>query len=186
MACGFGFEIKQDYFHWLCEMVHIDQEERSYWILAKDLFNKKYYSLIEHDENRASDGLELRDDYLRSINYPAYVCFNDECSVLEMLIALACRMDFETGDPYDDSLNRTAFWFWEMMDNLGLTAFSDDCYVELGGISAVDRIINNFLERNYNKDGFGGLFPLERADGDQRNVELWYQMNQYLMEREAR
>ena len=137
-------DVYQDYFQWLCEMVHIDQEDRSYWILAKDLHQHPFYSLIPHDENRASDGLELREDYLHFINYPKYVSIDGECTVFEMLVALARRMDFETSDPYDkdDYNDRTAYWFWEMMDNLGLIVFSDDCYVEYDGMAvAADHLI---------------------------------------------
>lgn len=178
-------DIEQDYFRWLCEMVHIDQEDKAYWLLAKDLHRIEFYALVAHDENRASDGLELREEYLREINYPKYVDICGECSVFEMMIGLARRMDFETGDPYDfdDSIDRTSFWFWEMIDNLGLIAFDDDSYVEYDGMNNVENIIEKFLERRYGWNGEGGLFPLNYCREDQREVEIWYQMNQYLNER---
>ena len=181
------FDIEQDYFHWLCEMVHIDQEGTSYWLLAKELHRVKFYSMVPHDENRASDGIELREEYLKEINYPRFVDICGECSVFEMLIGLARRMDFETGDPYDfeNSVDRTSYWFWEMIDNLDLIAFDDDSYVEYNGMDEVPKIIENFLERNYSRDGVGGLFPIYRSKEDQRKVEIWYQMNQYLNERDA-
>ncbi len=181
----YDLDIAQDYFHWLCEMVHIDQGNTSYWILAKDLHHIDFYSLVAHDENRALDGIELRDEYLSEINYPKYVDIEGECSVLEMIIALARRMDFETSDPYDleESVDRTAFWFWEMLDNLGLTKFSDDAYVELEGQIYVEWIIDLLLERKYEPNGLGGLFPLDYCEEDQREVEIWYQMNAYLNER---
>lgn len=184
MDYGFGFDVNQDYFRWLCDIVHIDQGDRSYWILAKDLHQKEFYSLIAHDENRASDGLELREEYLGSVGYPKYVDIGGECSVFEMLIALARRMDFETSDPYDvhDSTDRTSYWFWEMIDNLGLLPFSDDSYVEYGGMTQVDSILDIFLERGYKWNGQGGLFPLSMASEDQRDVEIWYQMAAYLNE----
>ena len=120
MYANYGFDIDQDYFAWLCEMVHIDQMERSYLNLAKDLHYRKFYALVNHDENRASDGIALRELYLREINYPKYVTIDGDCSVLEMLIALAERIDYETCDPYDTNgpKYRTTYWFWEMIDNL--------------------------------------------------------------------
>lgn len=183
----YGFDINQDYFQWLCELVHVDQVDTSYWILAKDLYRKEFYSLVPHDENRASDGLELREEYMREINYPKYISIDRECSVLEMLIALARRMDFETGDPYDlnNSNDKTAYWFWEMIDNLGLLPYCDDDYVDFGGMTQVDGILDEFLERGYSWDGHGGLFPLDSSEEDQRDVEIWYQMNAYLMEKNA-
>lgn len=187
MTYGLGFDVEQDYFHWLCELVHVDQEYVSYWILAKDLHHKTFYSLVDHDENRAGDGLELREEYLRHIGYPKYVDIPGECTVLEMIIALARRIEFETSNPYDleDTVDRTSFWFWEMIDNLGLTKFSDDAYVELEGQVYVDWIVDNFLNRRYEPNGFGGLFPLEHSFENQCNVEIWYQMSAYLLEKDV-
>ncbi len=185
-AVNYGFDIDQDYFAWLCEMVHIDQMDRSYMNLAKDLHHRKFYSLVSHDENRASDGQELREYYMREINYPKYLELEGECSVLEMLIGLARRMDFETNNPYDINgpKDKTTYWFWEMIDNLGLMKFSDDVYYQNGGANKVDKILDRFLNRRYSKDGTGGLFPLDNPRRDQREVEIWYQMNSYLAERE--
>lgn len=183
---GSYYDIQQDYFHWLCEMVHIEQEERSYWILAKDLHRKVFYPIIEHDENRALDGLELREQYMSDKSYVKYLDMPDECSVLEMLIGLAQRMDFETSDPLEENYqDKTSYWFWEMIDNLGLIAFDDESYVDLEGQTYVDSIIDEFIERRYSPNGDGGLFPLRRSRNDQRNVEIWYQMSAYLTENEA-
>ena len=181
----FGYDVKAEYFRWLCDLVDIEQEDRSYSILARDLFRKEFVALVKHDENRASDGLELREEYLREINYPKYVEIEGECSVLEMLIALARRIDFETSDPYDlnNTVDRTSYWFWEMIDNLGLIEFSDDCYVEYDGSFMVDAIVDRWLDREYSWDGNGGIFPLKYTNEDQRDVEIWYQMNMYLNEK---
>lgn len=180
------FDINQSYFEWLCDIVHVDQGDKSWWILFKDLYNKKFYSLIPHDENRAWDGLELREDFMHEIWYPKYMDIDGECSVLEMLIGLARRIDFETSNPYEDSQNdSTVYWFWEMIDNLGLLPFDDDSYVDNGGMHFVNSILNNFVERKYSRNGNGGLFPLEHSRQDQRRVEIWYQMSEYLTEREA-
>ena len=188
MACGFGFNIEQDYFHWLCELVHIDQEERSYWLLAKDLYHAEFYALIERDENRAADGLELREEYLSETGYPDFIDIHGECSVFEMIVGVARRIDFQTRDPFEeggDSCDRTAYWFWEMMENLGLTEFSDDVYMQVEGFDIVDSIINQLVERQYESDGNGGLFPLRYPAEDQRNTEIWYQMCAYLNEKKA-
>ena len=92
------YDINQDYFEWLCEMIHVDQIDRSYWILMRDLHNKKFVSFIPHDENRAYDGLELRDDYLREIWYSKYEEIEGECSVLEMLIGLESAINASGGN----------------------------------------------------------------------------------------
>lgn len=180
------FDIDQNYFEWLCEMVHVDQGDRSWWILLKDLHNKTFYSLIPHDENRIYDGLELREDYMRELWYPKYEEIEGDCSVLEMLIGLARRMDYETVDPYnDDEPSHIVYWFWEMIDNLGLIVFDDESYVERGGMHYVSHILNNLVERKYSRSGRGGLFPLLHNRKDQRRIEIWYQMSAYLLEKQA-
>ena len=178
--------IEQDYFEFLCDIIGVNRVGHSYWILLSELHKRPFYSFVDHDENRASDGIELREEYLRDIHYPMYIELEGECSVLEMLIGLARRMDFETSDPYDfsESSNRTPYWFWEMLDNLGFLPFDDESYVEYGGKVFVNREIDRLLERGYSRNGNGGLFPLESSSKDQRKVELWYQMNAYLRERE--
>ena len=177
--------IKHEYFHWLCDIVKPEQESGSYHFLLTDLHEKEFISLVDHDENRAYDGIELRDEFLRELGYPKYTDIPGECSVLEMMVGLARRMDFETADPYDyDISDRTSHWFWEMVDNLGLSAFDDGNYDELGGYSYVDSVLETLVERKYLEDGYGGLFPLKRPSGDQRKVELWYQMGAYLRENE--
>lgn len=184
MTYNFGFDVEEDYFNWLCEGVHIDQVERSYLLLARDLHSTIFYAVVPHDENRALDGMELREDYLGEMNCPDYVDIEGDCSVFEMLIGLAKRIGFETRNPTDLRMksDRVGFWFWEMIDNLGLMDFDDDSYYELGGADAVDDILERLLNREYQSNGAGGLFPLRRAAEDQRGVEIWYQMSVYLNE----
>lgn len=58
--------------------------------------------------------------------------------------------------------------------------------LELGSQSTkseIDEKLVTFMERRYNNDGSGGgLFPLRGPDRNQRRVELWYQMNAYILE----
>ena len=55
---------------------------------------------------------------------------------------------------------------------------SDDCF----DISEVERKVNNIIDRNYAKNGDGGLFSVRNPDIDMRYAELRYQMNWYLGE----
>ena len=180
-------ELNYEYFQWLCDMVHIEQERTSWKLVAKDLHRMIFVPLIERDENRALDGLDLRDQFIESEWYNQRDEIEGECTVFEMLVALAQRMDFETTGAYDENSmgsDRTAYWFWEMTDNLGLTAYDDDSYVDLDGTTYVEQIIDEFVNREYDYDGTGGIFPLKHAEKDQRNVEIWYQMSAYLYENE--
>ena len=186
-------DVGQMYFEWLKDLVGADQQIRSYDILLLVLHHKQFRSYVDHDENRAFDGLELRDEFLEEsrIGHCDWNGVDPDlpCSVLEMMIALARRMDFETSDPYEDELSglndKTAYWFWEMIENLGLTEVDDDAYSEKWAKAYVDSVIDALVERRYTYSGEGGLFPLDYPEEDQRDIEIWYQMSAYLAEREG-
>jgi hypothetical protein len=46
-----------------------------------------------------------------------------------------------------------------------------------------ERTIKKWLVRDIKPNGEGGLFPMNWNQEDQRGLELWYQMQQYLAER---
>jgi hypothetical protein len=77
---------------------------------------------------------------------------------------------------------RMVDWFWMMLGNAELDGFTDEAFYALRGHILVDKILNRILDRTYKRDGIGGLFPLKHPKKDQRRVELWYQMNAYLVE----
>lgn len=175
-------EIKTEYFQWLCELIHVETGGASYWLLMKDLHSKEFTSgVITNDDNRAMDGMQLREEYIVDSPYIDGPDIEGPCSMLEMLIALARRIDFELSTP-DDTRDLTPSYFWEMIENLGLMAYSDDVYISLNGMFEVNNVVSMFLAREYKKNGRGGLFPLKKSKEDQRGVEIWYQMNAYLME----
>ena len=187
MVCGIrGMrgDVRQDYFNWLCDMMHVDTGVASYWLLFHDLHSIEFVSHVDHDDNRAADGIALRERYSADAPWVDYDALEGPCSVLEMMIALAEAMDFEMSDAVND-IRQPAKYFWEMLGNLGLIKYSDDAYVELDGMYNVRGIVDDFLNRNYLANGRGGLFPLKHTTTDQRNVEIWYQMAGYLRENYA-
>ena len=102
------------------------------------------------------------------------------CSVLEMMLALSIRCEEHIMDDPEIG-NRTGEWFWIMIVNLGLGSMDDTRYDE----EYVDDILDKFLNREYDADGTGGLFPVRNpryAQYDLRNVDIWYQLNWYLQE----
>lgn len=175
-------EVRQDYFDWLCNIIGVENEHESFVLLANDLWNTEFVSLVPHDENRIGDVMQLRKQYLDEVNcYDGWYLDGFPCNMLEVLIALAGRMDFEISEPEDFS-NHTAIFFWDMMRNLGLDRYADEVYVQNGGMENVKKILKKMIWREYEGDGHGGLFPLCRPHEDQRKVELWYQMQEYLNE----
>ena len=173
--------IKQDYHQWLCEKVDNDNQ---YNLLLMDMDKISFISLVPHDENRIQDGLVLRERYLEDSGWVnGESALNRECSILEMMIALAERMAFEMStDDIDDQVKAKKY-FWEMLWNLGIANCTDDKYVDLAGYYYVPEILNRFVNREIEFDGSGGIFPLKRPATDQRTQEIWNQMQAYLSER---
>lgn len=172
--------LTDEYFDWLCHIVSRKNGGRilSYKKLLYHLFNTDFIYTIEMDGNRAEDGINLRYQFGQENEYDQRIiasCLDImPCSVLEMMIALAIRQEDIMEDPkYGD---RTSQWFWEMIDSLGLI-FMDDSRFDT---HHVDSIIQIFLNREYRKDGKGGLFTIKRCKYDLRHVDIWYQMNWYL------
>lgn len=166
------------YLGWLYSQINsvkITNPARTYWSLFRQLFKKPFIWLIPNDDNRVEDGRDLRLEFAKQEDVMLdQDWFEMTCSVLEMLIALARRLCFEDG-------NDVQGWFWELLENMDLV-FTDDEYTE-DVQQGIDQALDRLIWRLYLPDGRGGLFPLDRPTRDQREVEIWYQLNEYLMER---
>jgi hypothetical protein len=170
--------IDEFYFRWLYSQVGSVEEQNpsyTYWEMLRQLYKKEFVYIIENDDNRAHDGLDLRREFLNQegISEVDSSWMNLCCSMLELLIGLSRRLAFEDGgEPY--------IWFWHLIENLGLEIYNDNTRIPT---HRIDRILDRVISRTYNRKGHGGLFPLNRTSMDQREVELWYQLNEYLIER---
>lgn len=71
--------------------------------------------------------------------------------------------------------NRTGQWFWDMIVSLGLGSMDDSKFDKAYAID----VIRRFLNRDYERDGKGGLFTIEHCRYDMRDIEIWYQANWY-------
>lgn len=160
-----------------------DIDPFDYHYLIEALYFTDFKWIIENDEHRSLDGLTLRDDFIdytgESPEIFSIIFNNKPCSVLEVMVALAKRgEDSIMWDPVKG--DRTAEWFWVMIDSLGLIDYDDD-YINNtpNGIDDIHETIRIFLNREYSPDGKGGLFTIKDCEYDLRDVELWYQMNWY-------
>lgn len=169
--------LDEQYLTWLYSMVaspKVTNPHRTYWSLLKHLYTREFVWIVPNDDNRVEDGRDLRHEFLeakrlRNVD-PDWLGLG--CSVLELLIGISKRMSFEAdGQPRK--------WFWILLDNLGLGNQSDGRYDS----EYVEEAIERLIWRTYNPDGSGGLFPLKGPCDDQRNVEIWYQLSSYLIER---
>lgn len=169
-------ELSHEYYLWLCSLISDDEHHT----LIRHLHRRPFEWIIENDDNRAYDGTALRDMFVDQTQYNQHEYPEGDCSILEMLIGVAIRINdilIET-----DGEEQIACWFWEIVGNLDLIKFTDDALFDNGGIAQIDKILDIFLERKYEKNGVGGLFPLDNPELDQRDVEIWYQMSEYLVE----
>lgn len=177
---SFDIEISNEYFTWLCNIININRPRDSYFILAQILHKRDYKWFVPNDDNRAADGRKLREQFSDEMQYDASKILNyHSCSMLEMLVGVARRIEDILYDPEEG--DRTERWFWEILGNVGLDKYVDSKYAEDSyGREKINLLIDNVLERAYKKNGQGGLFPLRRPKKDQRKVEIWYQMCEYL------
>jgi len=167
------------YFDFLCAIVGRSQE---YNMLLDELHKIKYYSLIPNDDNRGVDGLQLRQTFLEEVDHTWSSSLpKGECTVLEMLIGLAYRLEFET---LQSKWEKTkSEWFWILIDNLGLIECVNNRTDNNRQVcKEVTNIINRMLARDYEYNGNGGIFPLKDPKRDQRRIEIWYQMTNYICE----
>lgn len=176
----FQMAVSSEYFWWLLSLVNVTNREDPNIPLLRFLSVKKFFGRIPNDQNRAVDGLSLRQEFEYMRN-PKLAGLGEQgfCSFLEMLVALARRIDYNMWEGGEETTSR---WFWEMIDNMQLKAVDENSSDYNDVIAHNERILENILDRRIGPDGSGGLFPLKRTNNDQREVEIWYQMMEYIQQ----
>ncbi len=183
------------YYIWLLDMVGLTQKEQyRYSMLLDKLHCTEFIYVIERDKNRLADGLNLREKYSDEMDFDIEESELDlkPCSVLEMLVALSCRLYFEVmWDPDDEG--SPSKWLWIMLKNLGLDSQDDSRYDD----EFVDEVLQKWMHRKFDANGNGSIFPVnlqgkkqgifegkkhEKGKNNQKNVEIWYQMCEYIEE----
>ena len=178
-----NFKLIQDqYFKWLCGIVNTEQPFGSYWLLASLLHREAFIWSVPNDDNRIDDGIKLRTIFCDEYNFDDHdrTALSGKCTFFEVLVGLSYRIEEQMND--DNTGQRISKWFWEMCENLSLTAYTDETLAEPIFFEHALNIVSIVNNRTYCYDGTGGLFPLKNPRQDQRTVELWYQMCTYLME----
>lgn len=171
--------LDDQYLEWLYSQVApVDKKSptKTYWKLFRQLYSKEFIWIQPNDDNRVEDGRDLRYEFRDQFK----LRLNDDwmhlpCSMLELLIGLARRLAFLTDSKQD-------IWFWQLLENLNIEQSTDARYSEQTE-SYIDMILDKVIWRTYEYNGTGGLFPLVHPAEDQRNIEMWYQLNAYLLER---
>lgn len=170
------------YFEWLFEMVCGLRfaEDISFRKLITHLHNTEFRYSIPNDVNQAHEGVNLRHRF--AITQMPDVPENEildilagECSVLEMMVALAIHAEEHIMDNPQIG-DRTAQWFWSMVANLGLADQMDHRFDR----RHVEATLKRFLDRKYSPNGQGGLFMIRNCTRDLRKVEIFHQLCWYL------
>lgn len=175
-------DIRNEYFDWLSNLVCGNRYSKqiSFKNLLTHLHDIEFKWVNPRDQNRAEEGEALRYRFALECGYEdsanAIVDILDApCSVLEMMVALAIVCEETIMD--DPSIgDRTAQWFWGMITNLGLGGMQNSRYDG----DRVNKVIERFMNLDYEPDGRGGLFRIVGCDCDLREVEIWYQLCWYL------
>lgn len=176
--------MKEKYYLWLSRKIDIfGFREKRYDFLLSYLLDVPFIAIMDMDINRASDGLALRKKFEEEKRYSrsSIDLFEEEmgpqCSILELMVALSirCEDSIMSNPKFGD---RTGYWFWQMIESLGLSDQDDEFYDEF----YVKKVVDKFIERKYKRDGYGSLYWVPRTQLDFREIEIWYQMMQFLDE----
>ena len=172
--------LDERYFEWVCGLVadpRHREPSKTFYLLMEILYKNPFIWFVPNDHNRAEDGRKLRDEFFKASGLrPDHDWFQLDCSMLEMLVGLAYRLEYKTKEG-------VVFWFWHILKNLGVHRLHDERMND-GYVRSVERVITQLNDRTYEPSGRGGIFPLKRPEEDQRELEIWYQMSEYLMENE--
>lgn len=169
-------ELEVRYLTWLYSQISSTRTRtgpKTYWNLCNQLFQTEFVWFVPNDDNRAEDGRALRAEWTTDEG----IVVDREwlslgCNFLELLIGLSRRLAFETDGGVSE-------WFWQLIRNLGLSGFNDANHFEA---EEVEDVTHRVIFRSYDRNGNGGLFPLRCAGKDQRKVEIWYQLSEYLLQ----
>lgn len=178
--------VKNEYFEWLCKFVETDMHNKSYIFLLSCLYSTEFYSFVPHDDNRIADTIELRRQYYNKkqvvIDWEYFMDLIGRSNMLEIIICLSIALE-DMIVREDDFMERPEDRFWELIENCGLISFDDTnrtfCKDD------VDLVTTKIMDRKYDYDGHGGLFPIKRPLYDARKIELWQQMWQYVRENQG-
>lgn len=173
---GHELAVVNRYYIWLLEMIDFDSHGHDKQSkLLQYLHNKEYVWDIWTDENRAEDGLNLRCRFEKETDYLDYSPLEKPCSVLEMMVAFAERIDKDvTDEEYG-----TPYWFWIMIENLGLKDCTDDVF----DAKKVNSVLDNWLNSLTKNDLKSGIFPGKSGKKPESDTDEWFRMQKWIAER---
>jgi hypothetical protein len=165
-------QVNYDYYEWLTSQIEIPNGKR-YNDLFERMHNVEFVWTVPNDDNRVQDGLDLRPEFADGKVSDLVL---EGVTFLEVLVALSRRLAFTAGGD-------APRWAWKLIKNLHLHKCSDPLTPQK--LDRVNDILDAVIWRTYEPDGRGGFFPLKNPEKDQTKVEIWYQLNAYVIEMKA-
>lgn len=181
-------DLEDLYFEWLLTCLNPEGVTEGVAYVSDLLYGCDFKRRVGNDVNRASDGADLRKEFLTQFedaNFDPHVTnylMDQECTWLEMLVALARALDYL----YEGGVEGR---YIELVTNMGLGPMltynpSRPELVQEYDQRFVDTVTSNIDNNRFDRDGRGGIFPLEKSGHpDQREVEIWDQHAAYFRER---
>jgi hypothetical protein len=169
--------IMEAYFRWLYEQVFDPgPASESFTVVCWIMHQVPFQVLVRGDDNRVAEAAGLRNGFKKFAGSLGPEELSDlmspDASVFEVLVALTDRATFIV--PLGHKV-----WFRIFIENLDLDDYNDQ-HQERRSDFPIEQVIAKFNDRRYTHKGRGGIFPLRQTRNDQRQVELWYQMGEYM------
>lgn len=163
------------YYNWLLDAVASKQEQETYSLVFMTLYCTEFVSYDEFDDNLRENARGMREDFYRFSKTARkltdiYGEIDYATCILEIMVYLATRIE-DTIMSNPDYGDRTGVWFWYMMESLDIIRYDNRRYDE----PELEQKLDNFIERRYEKNGFGGLFTVENSRFDARKTNIWQQ-----------
>lgn len=175
-------EFGKRYLLWLMQNLHAEGYSRLFELLHNVRF--EWTEDVPMDANLEDHGRSLRSIFEMESGMAIPLGGEDwPASFLEVAASLAFIMEEEIMY-HPNAETNVSTWFWHILTNMGIGHCSDVWMADR--LDAEKYILDRVyyvMDRQYDPNGFGGFFPLSMPREDQRKVELWYQMNSYILEK---
>ena len=175
---------REDYINWVFdERLQLSEEDqKAYYRLVQVLLDIEFVWVHPMDENRASDGLSMREDftYETGLYLDGSSGLMPCCTVFEMLAALAYRCESQIMLDYSVGY-RVSRWWKIMLENLGI-ADCTDLNWKRNDDNYIRDCVEKFMHREYKTNGTGGLFKVKNKKFNCKTEEIWKQCMAFLNE----
>lgn len=185
--------MRHEYFEWLVSKVTSpavpdDAQARNVLRVLRDI---RIQGLpMADDDPRLEDGKQLRMNFIDDAGLSVH-SYDDAlepnfCTVLELLIALAIRMDDIMRDPLDPS-SSVPSCFWGMVTTMVGQPFYPCSYWAFPADVSIAAVVTEssmkFLSRQYDPTGYNGNIFIDVSGVDLRAIDIWAQACRFMTAR---